>query len=303
MEIMNNNAFIEKLKHIAGLPTTYYSVAGGDWAKWNGNSWNFDCVILPKAVLWGWCEDKNLPHGGANYGSNGVYDDTTEQIIERCYNISTDFNNIVKGEILWMDGHVGIYVGNRQVIECTAAWEGKVVFSKIDTNGARHRNGVYSARWKKHGKLPYIEYLKEVEPVVSKYKIGDIVNINGVYVSSMSTEILTPAITRGTITKIIDDARNPYLLDNGNVGWVNDDCIVEKNEEPIPEPTPEPISLAVGDIVVPNELIDYNGTPLVQYDEKYEILELNGDRALLGAIRGNDRPIWAAMNINNIKLY
>lgn len=248
MEIMNNNAFIEKLKHIAGLPTTYYSVAGGDWAKWNGNSWNFDCVILPKAILWGWCEDKNLPHGGAIYGSNSVYDDTTEQIIERCYNISTDFNNIVKGEILWMDGHVGIYVGNREVIECTAAWEGKVVCSKIDTNGARHRNGVYAGRWKKHGKLPYIEYLNDVEPVENKYKVGDMVSINGVYVSSNSTERLNPAYTLGTITRIVEGTRNPYLLDNGNLGWANDDCIVEtKHEEIIKEkpteelvPTPEP---------------------------------------------------------------
>ncbi len=60
-----------------------------------------------------------------------------------------------------------------------------------------------------------------------KYKIGDIVNINGVYVSSTSTEKLKPKITKGTITKVIN-ARNPYLLDNGNIGWVNDDCIVKE---------------------------------------------------------------------------
>jgi hypothetical protein len=59
-----------------------------------------------------------------------------------------------------------------------------------------------------------------------KYKVGDIVDINGVYASSTSTEKLKPAITRGTITKIVE-ARNPYLLDNGNIGWTNDSCIVE----------------------------------------------------------------------------
>lgn len=62
--------------------------------------------------------------------------------------------------------------------------------------------------------------------VVTKHDIGEVVKINGVYVSSTSTEKLTPKITTGTITKIIEGARNPYLLDNGNIGWVNDNCIV-----------------------------------------------------------------------------
>lgn len=58
-----------------------------------------------------------------------------------------------------------------------------------------------------------------------KYKVGDVVNINGVYISSESTNKLKPSITKGTITKIINSAKNPYLLDNGNIGWVNDNCI------------------------------------------------------------------------------
>ena len=59
-----------------------------------------------------------------------------------------------------------------------------------------------------------------------KYKIGDVVNINGVFKSSTSNIKLTPLIKSGTITRIIENARNPYLLNNGNVGWVNDDVIV-----------------------------------------------------------------------------
>lgn len=57
-------------------------------------------------------------------------------------------------------------------------------------------------------------------------KVGDVVSINGVYVSSNSITKLKPAITSGTITKIVAGAKNPYLLNNGNLGWVNDDCIV-----------------------------------------------------------------------------
>ena len=77
------------------------------------------------------------------------------------------------------------------------------------------------------------EYLTKelpIENIISpqnlKYKIGDIVNIKSVYVSSESVNPLTPKVKTGTITKIIENARNPYLLDNGNIGWINDNCIV-----------------------------------------------------------------------------
>jgi N-acetylmuramoyl-L-alanine amidase len=59
-----------------------------------------------------------------------------------------------------------------------------------------------------------------------KYKVGDIVTINGVYISSTSANKLKPAVTKGTITKIVVGARNPYLLNDGNIGWINSDCIV-----------------------------------------------------------------------------
>ena len=63
-------------------------------------------------------------------------------------------------------------------------------------------------------------------PTPTKYQVGDKVKINGVYISSSSTEKLVPAVKEGTITKVITGARNPYLLNNGNIGWVNDSCIV-----------------------------------------------------------------------------
>lgn len=59
-----------------------------------------------------------------------------------------------------------------------------------------------------------------------KYKVGDVVMIDGVYMSSTSDTKLTPAITKGKITKILKSKRNPYLLEEGNIGWVNDSCIV-----------------------------------------------------------------------------
>lgn len=56
--------------------------------------------------------------------------------------------------------------------------------------------------------------------------IGDMVQINGVYTSSSSTKKLTPTTKSGMITRIIPGAKNPYLLNNGNIGWVNDSCII-----------------------------------------------------------------------------
>ena len=74
------------------------------------------------------------------------------------------------------------------------------------------------------------DFLSSTEPVDNKYKVGDIVEINGVYISSVSKEKLRPLITRGTITKILDNTPNPYLLNNGNIGWVNDNTIMSKLE-------------------------------------------------------------------------
>lgn len=67
--------------------------------------------------------------------------------------------------------------------------------------------------------------VETVENDTGARKVGDTVTINGIYTSSTSTNKLTPARTSGTITKIIS-ARNPYLLDNGDLGWTNDSCIV-----------------------------------------------------------------------------
>ena len=99
------------------------------------------------------------------------------------------------------------------------------------------------------------------------------------------------------------------------VGWsetLNDVRIVERVAEPAPapapapepepQPEPEPTNeFKVGDIVVPTKLVDYTGTPLIQYDDTYTITQINGDRAVLSAPRNGQMVVWAAMNIKDIK--
>lgn len=67
------------------------------------------------------------------------------------------------------------------------------------------------------------------------------------------------------------------------------------------KPQPKNESFKSGDIVIPTVLTDYKGTNLIQYDDKYEILSIDDRGAVLGAIRGNERPIWAVLPLSNIK--
>ena len=86
--------------------------------------------------------------------------------------------------------------------------------------------------WLNGKRINPLEYLNtnlpsEEEPKL-KYKLGDIVEINGVYISSSSKEKLRPLINVGKITTVLEDRNNPYLLDDGKIGWVNDNVIIDK---------------------------------------------------------------------------
>lgn len=87
-----------------------------------------------------------------------------------------------------------------------------------------------------------LDYTKKLEggstptpaPTKSGRSIGNVVSINGVYTTSMSTKKLIPAVKSGTITKIVNGANNPYLLNNGNIGWTNDGCIISGGNTSVP---------------------------------------------------------------------
>lgn len=96
----------------------------------------YDCVGLVKGVLW---------EGG--YATNGVPDISADAMIDRCKSVSSDFSSITVGEFVWLKGHCGIYIGEGKVVESTPAWSNGVQITSLSA-----RN------WKKHGRLPYIEY-------------------------------------------------------------------------------------------------------------------------------------------------
>ena len=160
--MMKLNKFIKQLTLAYQQPTVYKK---GGWGKWKGSKYEFDCVCYIKSILWGWNNEKS-GHGGAKYCSNGVPDIGTEQMIGVCHNVSTDFSKLKVGEMVYMNGHVGICakiptkneLGD--IYEATTGWgTKKVIKSQININGARTYNGRGGSKpWTKHGFLPYVDY-------------------------------------------------------------------------------------------------------------------------------------------------
>lgn len=61
-------------------------------------------------------------------------------------------------------------------------------------------------------------------PPQPSFQIGDHVTFDHVYISSDSSIPLIPYMNHGTITRIVEGARNPYLIGNG-LGWINNESI------------------------------------------------------------------------------
>lgn len=125
------------------------------------DTFGFDCVCLIKGILWGWNGDKTRTYGGAGYAINNVPDVGANTMKTKyLQGVSTNFNNILVGEAVWMDGHIGVYIGNGQVVECTPKWENKVQITNLGNVG--NKTGNYRM-WTAHGRLPWIDYNAKVE--------------------------------------------------------------------------------------------------------------------------------------------
>lgn len=162
---MTNKEFVKIAKDIQSMNTAYAWGTFGQkktdsfidskmkqYPKWynttrvnhlkaqSNDTYLFDCVGLIKSILWG------FPN--VRYATNGVPDINANTMIEKCSIISTNFNDIVDGAVVWLDGHIGIYIGNNQVIECTPAFDNKVCITNINQR-----------KWIKWGRLSYIDYV------------------------------------------------------------------------------------------------------------------------------------------------
>ena len=162
--------------------------------------------------------------GGCDLVSNMLYPPKINELLE--YFDEVPMTEMIKGDtVIWYYGHIAVF----------DHWDGQYCWFVTQNNPVAHLTtlsvlGTGNARaFRLKGIVPDPEPVPPVE-----YKIGDVVEINGVYISSVSEEMLEPAVTTGTITYIVDGAKNPYLLDNGDLGWVNNSCIVGKVENTQP---------------------------------------------------------------------
>lgn len=103
-----------------------------------------DCVGLIKGYLW-----SDAPDSVPKY--NNKQDLNVNGLFEKC-TLNGDISTMPKlpGILVFMDNHVGVYVGDGCVIEARGHKYG-VVKTKLSTRG-----------WKMWGKCPWIEY-EEVE--------------------------------------------------------------------------------------------------------------------------------------------
>lgn len=119
-----------------------------------------------------------------------------------------------------------------------------------------------------------------------------------------TVEFVKAVDTKGT-PLAVSGTYNVVEISNGSIVVARNGAIIARVypinlrkvevAKPVENSSTQP--LKVGDRVVPTRLVSYDGVPLTQWDDSYELAELVGDRAVLVA-RGQ---VWAAMNIKDLR--
>ena len=89
---------------------------------------------------------------------NDVPDIDANVLFRLCRNVSSDFSEIQVGELVWSEGHVGLYVGDGLAVESTPLWKNGVQFTACNCD----REDYPRHDWSKHGKFPLIGYAQPI---------------------------------------------------------------------------------------------------------------------------------------------
>lgn len=175
----------------------------------SSDTFGSDCCGIIKGVLWGWNADVNKRYGGAEYKSNGVPDVGADGMIQACKDATTDFSKIEPGMLVWMSGHVGIYVGDGDVVESTPSFKDGCQITHLGNLGYKTGNW---RTWKKCGHLPWVEYhaaipQAPVQPKETWYTVQ-----KGDNLTKIAKRYGT---TVAQIVKLNPDIKNPNLIKVG----------------------------------------------------------------------------------------
>ena len=172
--IMTSKELVERLKNLAGRETFYknrypYNLC---YNHPDGRT-SADCVNLYKALLNGYdVNNRTVGYYQNNLSNTG--DCTEWGLMSQCSDVSKDFKKLKAGEprLLYKEGHIGGYIGEEvsksgkvyNVIECTAAWGGGILYSYVDKNGIRYnfKGGAPNGAWTHHGLMtPWVKYVAD----------------------------------------------------------------------------------------------------------------------------------------------
>lgn len=251
----------------------------------SADTFGFDCVCLIKGILWGWNGDTSKSYGGAVYKANNVPDINANAMINVCSDISTDFSKIEIGEVVWMEGHIGVYIGDGLAVECTPAWKNNVQITACNqtVSGYNRRN------WTKHGKLPYIEYGAKEATSMSNFEVLDVVKIKeGVtkYSNGKTMASWVPS-SKLYVRKISENEITISTLKEGaitGIVWATDLILVEKakKESPVVVYTGTP---STGSEADQKKIWDYL---LAKIGNEYGVAGLMGNLYAESGLRSNN---------------
>ena len=165
MAKMKVQDFITKAIQVEKVPTLY------GWGKfmnsYNGNYLLCDCSGLIKGILWGY-------PGNGSYKRNGVPDINANTMIKQCSKVSTNFNKLPLGALVWMEGHIGIHIGNGVCVESSPIWEDGIQCTFIKGSGYSNTRKLKERKWTKQGLFDkYIDYSAST-PTPSKKSVEEV---------------------------------------------------------------------------------------------------------------------------------
>lgn len=175
--IMTSAQLVERLKKLASRRTFYKNVYPYNLCYIHGDGrTSADCVNLYKALLNGY--DVNVTATGYFQSNLSNTGDCTEWgLLQQCSDVSTSFSKLKAGEprLLYKQGHIGGYIGEEvtingkvyNCIECTAAWQGGILYSYVSSNGGRYqfKGGSQNGSWTHNGKMtPWVDYSSAPQP-------------------------------------------------------------------------------------------------------------------------------------------